>query len=574
VSYAAPNDVAANTIRRLLVDEGGASVDDWSYEHICTKVKVFNCGARMDAASLSGVTMKVQLRLYAPETDEGTGSPSIGICEYKYTFGGKAARIDDTLYDTIDAAIAQVKSNEVVVVLNDYTGAVDLNNCDKPFTVDRNGFVLDVTATNNINTVEGSDWHFDRLSNGSWSYYNKPQPPEGKEVVVVEVVDQEGGAVALSMLTPDAEWLNEKVQEGESNEEALAKVEENGLQAWQNYVIGQNPTAAVRVDTEQAPINNTPVANTLTEKVNVPTDSGFTVTYELDKIEVDGTVVEGTPQSTAENFTIDLESATANESGAAYFKMTAVIEATDGTGAKTKVASENTIGVLKVTSAAKTTPVAVPWESLSGTGDISVADIVRTATLTPADDDYEGDMLKAYAPDGSGYKAWRLSSDRIWVPVKVYGGSSETNANDFVVARGSAIWLTRADPSQPIYLVGEVSSTAKATVTLEPATEEGGKTVESWNLVGSTSTEAVSVDELIPDATTGDKVSVPTAYIPKEYEYNSSLGKWGYWDYETYTNDNGRQRVRRVFKTDTEIPAGTGFWYINGSTTEGKTIEL
>lgn len=569
VSYSAPNAVDANVIRRLLVDEGGASVNDWSFEHICTKVKVFNCGARMDNDSLAGTTMKVQLRLYAPETDEGTGSPSIGICEYKYTFGGKAARIEDATYDTIDAAIAQVQSNDVVVVLNDYTGTVDLASCDKPFTVNRNGFVLEVTATNNINKAEGSDWHFDRLSNGSWSYYNKPQPKSVEEaVVMVEVVDEDGETMSLSTLTPDAEWLNEKVQEGESNEEALAKVEENGLPAWQNYVIGQNPTAAVRVDTEQAPINNTPVANTLTEKVNVPADSGFTVTYELDKIEVDGTVVEGTPQSTAENFNIDLEAATDNESGAAYFKMTAVIEATDGTGAKTKVASENTIGVLKVTSTAKTTPVAVPWESLAADGqDIAVADLVRTATLS------EGDELKVYDTATGKYRAWTLNGSKEWKPIPVVGGASSEEAGDSTIARGSGVWLTRTDTTQPIYLVGEVAA-EKAEVKLEA----GSTDAPSWNLVGSTTVEPVSVTELLGAEGNGDgdKIVVPTAYVPKEYVYVD--GKWGYYDSvvdETTIPD--LKLVKQVFVPadgdDDKIPAGTGFWYLNGKTSD-KTIEL
>ena len=571
VSYSAPNDVAADTVRRLLVDEGGASVDDWSYEHICTKVKVFNCGARMDAASLNGVTMKVQLRLYAPETDEGTGSPSIGICEYKYTFGGKAARIGETTYDTIDAAIAQVQSNDVVVVLNDYTGTVNLNECDKPFTVNRNGFVLEVTATNNINTAEGSDWHFDRLSNGSWSYYNKPQPKSEEEaVVMVEVVAEDGEAVSLSTLTPTQAWLDEKTEAGETSaEQAVTKVEENGLPAWQNYVLGQDPTAAVRVDTKQADIKATPVENTLTEKVNVPADSGFTVKYELDQVSADGAVVNaGMPKETAENFSIDLESATANTS-AAYFKLAAVIEADDGTGAKTKVASENTIGVLKVTSTAKTTPVAVPWESLAADGqDIAVADLVRTATLT------KGDELKVYDTATGKYRAWTLNGSKEWEPIPVVGGASSEEAGDSTIARGSGVWLTRTDTTQPIYLVGEVAA-EKAEVKLEA----GSTDAPSWNLVGSTTVEPVSVTELLgaEGNDDGDKIVVPTAYVPKEYVYVG--GKWGYYDSVVdETTIPGLKLVKQTFVPadgdDDKIPAGTGFWYLNGSETSDKTIEL
>lgn len=560
VPYPAPANVGANVVRRLLADEGGARPSDWPFEHICTKVKVFNCGARMDSESIAGTVMKVQLRLYKPDTDEGTGSPSILICEYKYTFGGRAARIGETFYDTIDTAIADVESNDVVVVLNDYTGPVDINNCDKPFTLNRNGFVLELTGSSNINDDEDADWHFDRMSNGSWSYYNKPKPKSADvAVVMVEVVDEAGDAMSLSALTPDVEWLDGKIQGDETAEEALSKVEENGNQAWQNYVLGQDPTAAVRVNTEQAEIKKTPVENTLTEKVNVPANSGFTVTYALDKIEVDGTVVEGVPQATAENFTVDLEDATDNESGVAYFKMTAIIEAEDGTGAKTKVTSENTLGVLKVDATTKNTPVAVPWSSLAADKDITVDQLVRTATLS------KGDTLTAYDNEGK-YKAWELQDDGSWEPVQVIGGSSEmTDAGEFEVSRGSAVWVTRKDPTQPLYLVGGATEEAASTP-LEPATEEK----KSWNLIAAPSVEPVKVEELLADNADGDTIMVPTDGAPKNYVFRD--GKWGY-DTVKKVERGGKEVWISVFETDdTTIPAGTGFWYLNGSTGE-KSVE-
>ena len=561
VSYSAPRSVAANVVRRLLVDEGGARPSDWPFEHICTKVKVFNCGARMESESLAGTVMKVQLRLYKPDTDEGTGSPSILVCEYKYTFGGRAARIGETFYDTIDAAIAEVESNDVVVVLNDYTGAVDINNCDKPFTLNRNGFVLELTGASNINADEDADWHFDRMSNGSWSYYNKPKPKSADvAVVMVEVVDEAGDAMSLSALTPDAQWLDKKIKGDETAEEALSKVEENGNQAWQNYVIGQNPTAAVRINTEQAEIEQTPVANTLTEKVNVPADSGFKVSYALDKIEVDGTVVEGQPQATAENFTINLESATANEAGTAYFKMSAIIEAEDGTGAKTKVQSENTIGVLKVDVQTKNTPVAVPWSSLANDTDITVDQLVRTATLS------EGDTMTAYDNSTGKYKGWKLLGDGTWEPVEVFGGSTQEDASAFEVPRGAAVWVTRQDTSKPLYLVGGATEEAAPTP-LEPAPSEEEK---SWNLVASPSVEPVDVAELLADNEDGDTIMVPTDGAPKNYVFRD--GKWGY-DTVKKVERGGKEVWISVFETDdTTIPAGTGFWYLNGSTGE-KSVE-
>ncbi len=553
VSYSAPNAVAANVIRRLLVDEGGASVNDWSFEHICTKVKVFNCGARQEEDSLAGTTMKVQLRLYAPETDEGTGSPSICICEYKYTFGGKAARIDETLYDTIDAAIAQVKSNDVVVVLNDYTGAVDLNNCDKPFTVNRNGFVLEVTATNNINTAEGADWHFDRLSNGSWSYYNKPAPQsEDVAVVMVEIVDDEGESVSLSVLTPDAEWLDKKTQEGETAEEALAKVEENGLQAWQNYVLGQDPDAAVRVDSEQSPIEATPVVNTLA--VNVPADSGFTVKYEIDQVSVNGDLVkEGDQKDSADaEFNIDLSQVTSN----AYYKMTAVIESTDGTGAKTKVSSENTIGVLAVTDAPANTIIPVPWSSLADGEEISVSNLVRTATLKA------GDNIKAYDAKTGTYRFWTLNENKEWEPnITASGSGSEVSpeSDRFTIPRGAGVWLLRGEEStNTVYLVGGVSE-SDTTSELAAGTGDGGSK-PTWNLVGNPTVETKAIPAAGRD---GDQIMVPTKGAPRNYTYEN--GKWYYYETEVVERNNVKVGVRSVRReaASVDIPAGTGFWYLN-----------
>ena len=55
---------------------------------------------------------------------------------------------------------------------------------------------------------------------------------------------------------------------------------------------------------------------------------------------------------------------------------------------------------------------------------------------------------------------------------------------------------------------------------------------------------------------------VPTAGAPKNFIYSASAGKWGYIDYQT--DENGF--VRAYFVTDdTTVPAGTGFWYLNGN---------
>ena len=553
--------IAANQRIRLLGKFNGIL----TYQQICEDVRVFNCGAyRSEAgnAAMDGATMTVQLRLYDPDQDSlGANDYSILVCEFKYTFGGYAAKIvrnNETLrYTTLADAFADVKANETIQLLNDYTGAADLTGREVSFTLDKNGFGLAITGKPTTEEY----WFFEEMSNRNWFHYNK-QPAA---TATVEVVDEAGEAMSISPITVDDKWVDENVKEGETVEEALAKVEENGLPAWQNYVIGQDPTAAVRVDTKQAPIAETPVDNTLSEKVNVPENSGFTVKYELDQVSADGAVVNaGTPKETAEEFSINLESATANTS-AAYFKLAAVIEADDGTGAKTKVASENTIGVLKVATTAQTTMIAVPWTSLaSEDADISVANLVRTANLT------EGDELHYYK-DGK-FKSWTLNGNGEWVAstnVSEGGTTQGEEADDVTVPRGGAVWLKRQDPTTPVYLVGEVTAEA-ASAGLEAATETGVDGKQSWNMVASPSVQAIDLNEQFTEPSAKDRIIVPADGAPRNYTFKD--GKWGYNTTEDVIINGEKVGVRPIrVTTDTAITAGTGFWYLNAG--EAKDVE-
>ena len=363
------------------------------------------------------------------------------------------------------------------------------------------------------------------------------------------------------------DWIKDKVGESATEaqiETALATPDANGLPAWQNYVLGQNPDADVKADAGQGAVEAMPVVSTVTPQT---VDTGFKVEYRVDEVNADGSAKtggEGTLQDTPA-LTVDLTELTP-ENNVAYYKTVAVITSTSDDSVTVTVESTNTVGVLMVQSDAKTTAIAVPWESLSGDGAISVADIVRTANLMP------GDELKAYYPDGKNYKAWELDSNKVWQPITVAGGADPSEADAYTVPRGSAVWLTRQDTTQPIYLVGEVATSETVSVTLEGGTAKD----PSWNLVGSASTEPVDVTTLLGDGNHEDKITVPTAYVPKNYEYVEGKG-WGYWDSETYyhTNKNNKVslRVRDVFVTDDNyIPAGTGFWYQNGG--DAKNINL
>lgn len=385
-------------------------------------------------------------------------------------------------------------------------------------------------------------------------------------------IDADGdSSTPLNDIKVTDEWIayNVNVDEGATPEEknaaikqALETQDNNGFKKWENYVLGLDANAKVGAVAEQGLTTMMPVEST----VRVTTvDTGFTVKYQLNEVDEAGETVTGgagTPQDSPE-LSVDLSTVESN----AYYKVVATIKSPEGE-TMTTATSENIIGVLKVESSVTTTAVAVPWASYDGTGPISVADIVRTANLT------EGDSLKAYDPDSKTYKEWTLGADKTWQPSSTYstsgttsGSESAGNADAYKVARGSAVWLTRDDPSQPIYLVGGAASGTVETE-LEAAPSE---TKSSWNLVGNPKVESVDVKNLL-GAKTGDQVIVPTAGAPKNYVFVEGKG-WGYYTTEPVYKSGKQVGVRSVFKTDdTYVPAGTGFWYLNSSTSEDAKI--
>ena len=387
---------------------------------------------------------------------------------------------------------------------------------------------------------------------------------------VAEPITVEGAKVSeepapTAAINLPKEWLDAAPEEGsdKTNKELLNVVEDNGFKKWENYVLGldgSDPNAKVGAVAEQGLTTMMPVEST----VKVTTvDTGFTVTYQLNEVDNAGTTVgEGTPQDSP-----DLSVNLSDVEDVSYYKVVATIKSPEGE-TMTTATSENIIGVLKVESSVTTTAVAVPWASYDGTNDISVADIVRTANLT------EGDSLKAYDPDSKTYKEWTLGADKTWQPSSTYstsgttsGNESAGNADAYKVARGSAVWLTRTDPSQPIYLVGGAASGTVETK-LEAAPSD---TKSSWNLVGNPKVESVDVKNLL-GAKTGDQVIVPTAGAPKNYVYVEGKG-WGYYKTVPYEIDGVKVGVVSVFTTvDTDVPAGTGFWYLNSSTSKDAKI--
>ena len=162
-------------------------------------------------------------------------------------------------------------------------------------------------------------------------------------------------------------------------------------------------------------------------------------------------------------------------------KWTACAACAVWTGASASAATEtvtgqNVIGLTTIENDGRAyLPLAAAYTG-TGATELTVANIVQTATLA------EGDELYAYDPERKQYDVYTLGTDGKWTAVKTVevsapGTATETTspaAADRVITCGRGFWIVRnADVSRTksVRLVGDVPATA-ATVTI-PAAVDG-----------------------------------------------------------------------------------------------------
>lgn len=162
-------------------------------------------------------------------------------------------------------------------------------------------------------------------------------------------------------------------------------------------------------------------------------------------------------------------------------KWTACAACAVWTGASASAATEtvtgqNVIGLTTIENDGRAyLPLAAAYTG-TGATELTVANIVQTATLA------EGDELYAYDPDKKQYDVYTLGTDGKWTAVKTVevsasGTATETTspaAADRVITCGRGFWIVRkadASRAKSVRLVGDVPATA-ATVTI-PAAVDG-----------------------------------------------------------------------------------------------------
>lgn len=200
-----------------------------------------------------------------------------------------------------------------------------------------------------------------------------------------------------------------------------------------------------------------------------------------------------------------------------------------------------TYGVLAVSDTTTTnTVVGVPWVNV-GEGNVTLSNLVSTATLA------ENDMVYFY--EGNTWYSYKVQSG-VFVPVTTVNGENVTppSAADVkAFARGTGLIVQRVNTTNPIYLCGRYDSTSPSATSVSAGSTAliaNPKTVEVKITVGNV----------------GDQISVPgNGGTMNTYEKRSD--GW----YGTVTDNSLGFPITRKVKLDEGVPlaAGKGAFYVN-----------
>ena len=557
-----------------------------NYSEICTNVIQFQCGAMNFSPENWGTTMKVALKLYENEGRcQEKGEFTVGT--YKYTFRGP---VNIKFYDGEGNLLTDFNSDGVVggVLSTNNAGVyefpVPAYKTSDPYETFRgwtNKFGKTV-ATLPSRTLEPAE------AGGLKSWYTGGDD-------TLELYAKIEKAIPLTVTVKDPEkkiddqtpqikvaetWIDETFKEqgitAESPVEEIKKAleapqGEAQRPAWQNYLLGMDPDADLKVERTNGDEDDKALVVSTVDVV--APDAGIKVQYSLDKVEADVSKVEKTvAKQDTKDLKIDLEPEGDTPTG--YYKMNVIITPTtdkDGQtvkGEPVKIPAENTIGVLKVETEESLVPVAVPWTSLTSGDTITVDEVVKTSTLST------GDQMHVYDNEAGVYHNYELK-DGAWTPGKSYlldkNGKvtkTETVSPDTKeIPQGAGVWLERKETSKPFYLIGSYKEEDEGTITVNGPKEESTAARPVYNLIAPIGIEPTDLNEVksLQDAAKdanneNDQLVIMRNGISTRYTVQDN--KWGY--NKTQIFQSGSRIIKRiVFETsETKVDAGIGLWYI------------
>ena len=331
--------------------------------------------------------------------------------------------------------------------------------------------------------------------------------------------------------------------------DTLDTLEANGLRKWENIVTGTAETqlllSMVSNDENGLSLN---VALADADKRG-RTDTGYTVKYDIRKSTAEGWTRIGEimdePRFSVPLLDDDEKSADAT----GFYRITTLIIPDGELSVTNEIPSTNIVGVLEVASTLTNTLTAVPWVALgedpskAEVRPVTVSNYVHTPHLGQNDSVQVADRGHIYRrwEWNKGGKKW---DGAISVTRNAVVPASEASEQD--IPRNSAVWVTRNDPmAKPFFLIGQYSD-VKQTLTIEAGTTDNAV----CTLVPNPSLKPVKVNDY---KWNGRPIEGDIIRIPNEKKSALVLrwknGAWG-------------RIASGKWKTDTEVPAGTGFWYM------------
>lgn len=323
----------------------------------------------------------------------------------------------------------------------------------------------------------------------------------------------------------------------------------NGLRKWENIVTGtaENHLLLSTVSNDENGLSlNVALADA---DKRGRTDTGYTVKYDIRKSTAEGWTRIGEIMDEPRFSVRLLDDDGKSVDATGFYRITTLIIPNDTLSVTNEILSTNIVGVLEVASTLTNTLTAVPWVALgedpskAEVRPVTVSNYVHTPHLGPKDS-------VQLADKGIIYRKWEWDK-----PGKKWNGAITVTRNAVVPAseaseqdipRNSAVWVTRNDPAaKPFFLIGQYSDT-KQTLTIEAGTTDNAV----CTLVPNPSLKSVKVNDYKWNGNPmeGDMIRIPN-------EKKSALvlrwknGAWG-------------RIASGKWKTDTEVPAGTGFWYM------------
>ncbi len=405
-------------------------------------------------------------------------------------------------------------------------------------TIAKNGQIV----VDEFTSPEGYIVVNDKLAE-TWTVAKVFVPGEGS--IEAQVKPEDGGTAAeMAPIKVTEAWVEanvEPVGETATVEEinkALNKQQKNGNLAWQNYILGIDPTKPLVADATHV---DDVVEVTILDDATMPSDTGFTISYAI--------VHKNAAGDTNELDYLDIpltkdEDADFDPTG--IYQVKVIITHDDETKATVEIPTENKIGVVKATQEMELAIIAVPWKQIAAEdSDITVDDLVHKEMLDV------GDIIYVYKTDG-GYNSWTLEADangnKVWGAMQVVdarGARTSGHAGDHTVQRGAGVFLKRQDPSKPYILYGQCSDEEVITELAEPMNLVANPNIVEFDLNAEGAIESQE----------GDNIVIPTVGAPKICEKDAD--GWFYVDW--VKGDKGIMQMNKV-RTVT-IPAGTGFWY-------------